>query len=78
MPAVVGLKSMEDHLKGFKQGSGQDDICIFKGSLAEMTHGLGNGKNKQNSPLAIAAVLVVDSGGLEKGISRGNGSWNHI
>lgn len=34
MQAIVGLKSTEDHLKGFKQGSGQDDICIFKGSLA--------------------------------------------
>lgn len=53
-------------------------FAFSKDHWLQMTHGLGNGKNKQNSPLAIAAVLVVDYGGLDKGISRGNGSWNHI
>lgn len=69
----MGLRSMGDHLKGFKQGSVRIRFAFSKDHWLQMTHGLWNGKNKQEtSPLVVAAVLMGDYGSLDEGISRGN------
>lgn len=60
MPAIAGLRTMGDRLKGFKQEGVRIRLSFSKTPWLQMTNGLWNRKNKQKetSPLAIVAVLV--------------------